>query len=675
MMSEPAPQGSTDRPEAAPPEAAAAAANGNFSTVPPEAPSDEAAPSTLSQDVGRSLARQATASRSVSWPVLSDYEIVEELGSGGMGFVYKAKQKRLHRDVALKVIRPELRTRSDVLNRFLKEAMAHAQLKHPNIVVIHDYVEENGVQFFVMEYVEGIDLHKWVAASGRLTGQMACNYVRQVAEGLQHLHVHGLVHRDIKPSNLMHVLANQTGGNTPADTMLNQSVIKILDLGLARLSLTSADQQASSDGNEGPVGTPDFMAPEQAVNAAKADIRSDLYSLGCTMYYLLTAEVPFPGGSKDQKMCQQRLAEPPPVTQFRQDLLPEVVSMLRKLMAKDPGDRYQTPMELVKDLDALSRREAQSSLESYYVESNKAKASSWRPHRGAVRSVAFSRSGKHALSGSEDNTVRLWDVDTGQVLQRFRRHQHGVLSTAFLADDRHVMSACSNHVLWRWDRTTGCEVQFQQLPEPLVRSELRFSRDGRLAAWSDADHSIFLWDVAKNCEVRRLAGHKDEVRALAFSHHADLLVSGAADATTRVWELSTGRQLHCFVPSRSWFGRILGQNQDPVVTCVAISADGRQVLSGTSNNSVLLWDLPRNRLAREFTGHKDRVTCVCFSPDERHFLSGSWDRSVRFWDLANNSELTRFEGHKDSVTCVACAAHHGLSGSKDRTVRLWKLPL
>src|SRR5262249_17460453 len=205
--------------------------------------------------------------------------ILATLGQGGMGHVYKAMHERLDRIVALKVIRQD-RQDTEAIRRFRKEAKAAAKLSHPNIVIVHDFDQVGDNCFIAMEYVEGIDLYHLVKEQGPLAPLLACDYIRQVALGLQHAHERGLVHRDIKPANLL-VAGLQLGSSKKEPSDSSPGVVKILDMGMALLQGVGKDSvHIAADG--GLMGTPDYMAPEQAMDFRQVDIRADLYSLGCT---------------------------------------------------------------------------------------------------------------------------------------------------------------------------------------------------------------------------------------------------------------------------------------------------------------------------------------------------------------------------------------------------------
>ncbi len=272
--------------------------------------------------------------------VLGVYVLLERLGEGGMGQVFKARHQRLGRVVALKVMRKERLGNRLSVRRFRREMRATAQLNHPNIVLAFDADQVGVNHFLVMEYVEGVDLWTKVKQSGPLPVMQACEYVRQAAEGLQHAHEKGLVHRDVKPNNFLVTKAGQ---------------VKLLDLGLARLQDESIGRSGTSllTKENKIVGTVDFLAPEQALNSRKVDIRADLYSLGCTFYYLLTGKVPFPVESAIEKLANHRWEEPEPLEKARPGVPLAIAALVRKLMAKKPEERYQTPAELAAELAAI----------------------------------------------------------------------------------------------------------------------------------------------------------------------------------------------------------------------------------------------------------------------------------------------------------------------------------
>jgi serine/threonine protein kinase len=278
--------------------------------------------------------------------LLDNYVVLERLGEGGMGQVLKARNWKMGGLVALKVIRKDRLANETAVRRFEREIQIASQLDHPNIVRALDAGRAGDAHFLVMEYVEGTDLSRLIKEHGPLSPGLACDFIRQAALGLQHAHEKGFVHRDIKPGNL---LLSQGPG------MRTAGLVKVLDMGLARLLDASAGgvphDTLTRDGAI--MGSLDYLAPEQAINSHAADIRADLYGLGCTLYYLLTGEVPFPARSPMDKLMRHRNEEPRP-EEKRPDLPPAVAAVLRRLMAKRADDRYQTPAEAAEALAAAA---------------------------------------------------------------------------------------------------------------------------------------------------------------------------------------------------------------------------------------------------------------------------------------------------------------------------------
>jgi eukaryotic-like serine/threonine-protein kinase len=277
--------------------------------------------------------------------VIGPYVILERLGEGGMGQVFKARHRKLHRVVALKVIRPERVANPVAVERFFREVQAATRFTHPNIVRGYDADRTDTTYYFAMQYVRGTDLSAYVKLRGPLPIKQACQFLRHAALGLEHIHEHGMVHRDIKPGNLILALEQRPAQAASGGVAVRAvpATLQILDLGLARLA-EDDDKDATGITREGIImGTVDYMAPEQARDCREADIRSDIYSLGCTFYFALTAQVPFPGGTAFEKMLRHQLEEPAPPGKFRPDVPPALSAILGRMMAKDPARRFQTP--------------------------------------------------------------------------------------------------------------------------------------------------------------------------------------------------------------------------------------------------------------------------------------------------------------------------------------------
>lgn len=271
---------------------------------------------------------------------LDHFAVDQMIGGGGMGAVFRGRDLRLDRVVAIKVI-PAARRDPETLRRFRLEAQAAAKLDHPNIARVYYVGEAEQWNYIVFEFIDGVNLRDLVEMEGPLSVDDAVFYTRQVAEALQHSHQREVVHRDIKPSNVLVTAAGAA---------------KVVDMGLARntaLDRSTTDETASGV----TLGTFDYISPEQARNPRDADVRSDLYSLGCTLFYMLTGNPPFPEGTALQKLLSHGSQAPPDPRGWREDLSDELFEITMKLMAKRPQDRYQTPTELISDLVMLAEVE------------------------------------------------------------------------------------------------------------------------------------------------------------------------------------------------------------------------------------------------------------------------------------------------------------------------------
>ena len=278
---------------------------------------------------------------------IGGYRILKKIGSGSMGTVYKAKQLSLDRVVAIKILNPELSRKEDYARRFLKEARTVARLNHPNVISGIDVGEEDGVRYFVMEFASGMTVGKLVGRGGGMDESRVASIAVQIARALDHAHAAGLVHRDVKPDNIL---------------LTKDGIAKLCDLGLAK--------DRPEEGRS--MGTPNYISPEQAKGAAEVDIRSDLYSFGCSLYHMLAGSPPFTGSAKIV-MVKHLSEEATPLRKLEPDVSEDMARIIAKLMAKEPADRYQSPKDLIGDLEA-------------YVESRKHQASRpSAPQRGGTR--------------------------------------------------------------------------------------------------------------------------------------------------------------------------------------------------------------------------------------------------------------------------------------------------
>jgi serine/threonine protein kinase len=565
-------------------------------------------------------------------PTIPGYTILETLGQGGMGHVFKAMQERLDRIVALKVIRQD-RQDTEAIRRFQREARAAAKLSHPNIVIVHDFDQLGDNCFIAMEYVEGTDLYHMVKEQGPLPLLQACDYVRQVALGLQHAHERGLVHRDIKPANLL-VAGVQLGKSEKNPAEASGGVVKILDMGMALLHGADKDSiHGKPDG--GLMGTPDYMAPEQALDFRQVDIRADLYSLGCTFYYLLTGRPPFDEYPLMRKMMMHQTGTVRPVWELRSTLPLEIDAVVQKLLAKKPQDRYQTPGELV---DALSNYLAEKG--SRREEAAKVPAA----EENTSASLCFS---PPAVSANAPSSIA-----PARVAKPASAAPNRLAPPREEVPDR---SAAPREEAP--DRLAAKPSQTREAEEPSPDST-----DARRGPGAPKKMAL-------------LRGPAGGASALAFGPQRDVLAAGGLEGALRLWEFHG-------TPHE----RIIVQTFETGVWCLAFSPDQRTLAwgSGSLDGLVCLGDLTDSTLNRMALLHRHQapVDTLAFSADGKMLATGSRDQTVRWWDLIQTEEgpaegpkePTVFKGHKAQVTAVAFSPDGKTlsSASLDGTVRLWK---
>ena len=303
--------------------------------------------------------------------LLGNYLVLSKLGEGGMGTVYKALHRRMQRIVAIKVIKKEVATR-DFITRFRREIQLSARLNHPNVVTAYDADQCPMGDFLVMEYVEGTDLNEVMKRNGPLSVDEAVSAVRQAALALGYAHQRGIVHRDIKPANLLRDV---------------DGCVKVVDMGLARVANWEGASGTDLTQLGAVAGTVDYMSPEQADDPLGVDARSDIYSLGCTLFYLLTSTPVFTKSSLVGRLIAHRSAPPPRLAVVRTDVPVELDAIFQKMVAKSPADRFQTMEAIVEALDALSQSQPDTQVAQPTSHSDQV----WAPSKSTVVIVEESR--------------------------------------------------------------------------------------------------------------------------------------------------------------------------------------------------------------------------------------------------------------------------------------------
>lgn len=592
--------------------------------------------------------------------VIAGYEIIEEINRGGMGVIYKARQPGVNRLVALKVISPGKLDQPGTRARFKREVRASGRLSDPGIVTVFQTELDGLVPFVAMEYVPGIDLLRLVKQTGPLPVVDVLYYARQVAEGLQHAYEVKLVHRDIKPSNLM----VSPSPLAPADGRVGRlPKVKILDMGLARVIDTAhADPETDDLTQPGVfVGTPDYVPPEQAENPRAADTRSDLYSLGGTMYFCLTGEVPFPGKTLVGKLRKQLTEPPPSAAAKRSDVPVAVDAIIRKLMALDPGDRYQTPAELMAALDAVLSEappkagpKAAPTVSSVFA----------RAHDGGVGAMGAAPDGAFLLTGG-DGALKLWHPATLKELRAITGDVGPVEGLA-IAPSGKWAATCAIRLssadmgVQLWDLSTGAEGRRLRGPTDNIHG-VAVSPDGQGIAAGSADKMVWLWlrEAGRPTAPACVKGHTAAVTAVAFVT-TDSLLSASADGTVRQWDLKTGKSKGTLPASVGAIGALAFAGKHVAVA-------GREGLAVRP---------PHSGTFMKLTGHDGPVLGCALSPDGKMLASGGADRTVRVYRTEDGLQLAAYTEHDRPVRAVvfAQAGDAVYSGDDGGTLRRWPVP-
>ncbi|HEV3256611.1 MAG TPA: serine/threonine-protein kinase, partial [Gemmataceae bacterium] len=662
---------------------------------------------------------------------LGRFHILRELGRGGHGIVFLARDPVLHRQVALKVPRPEALIGPDTCRRFLREANAAAGLDHPNLVAVYEAGQVGPLWYIASAYCDGPTLAAWLKDQPvPVPPRTAAQLVASLADAVHHAHSRGILHRDLKPANILLAGVRGQGSGVreespPAHSCLTPDpspltpIPKITDFGLAKLmegedwdGLTGVQTRTGAI-----IGTPHYMAPEQAASRPH-DIgpHTDVYALGVILYEILAGRRPFEGGQDLEVLRQVVSDEPPRLRRVRRGVPRDLETICLKCLEKEPRRRYPSAAALADDLRRF--------LEGRPITSRPVSPAGrvWRWCRRNPLVAGLTAAALLLLAGAGITGYVAWQTDAwgrdalfGQQLARDQVAEAAVHAQAMQAKrldaDRRLYLSDMRLAQQAWDevrvdrlrqlldgqqpdRTAGVDLRgfewhygWRRCHAELLTlkgntshmSAVAFSPDGkRLAAGSGCDRSgeplpgeINIWDVATGSVLVSLKGHRYPVTKVAFSPDGKRLVSGSLALNSRNQLL--GGELKVWNVATGRLVHDLAGHGHSGVLSVAYSPDGKYLASGSTALAAKVWDAANGQELFRLEGHANQINGLSFSPDSGRLATASADQTVKVWDLNTRRAIFTGRGHMLEVNSVAWIpdGKRLASASNDKTVRVW----
>lgn len=616
------------------------------------------------------------------------YRIIRPLSGGGFGRTFLAEDyDKLNEICVVKQLAPQIQGTSALqkaIRLFEEEARRLQQLgEHPQIPTLYAYFEQDKYLYLVQQFIPGQTLRQELE-HGVFSEQKIWQLLADLLPVLKFIHEHHVIHRDIKLEN---VIRRQTDGK-----------LVLIDFGVAKQVTATAIASGTIIGSFG------YASIEQ-MQTGTAYPASDLYSLGVTCFYLLTHVSP------SQLWTEQGYSWVSNWQQYlRSPISQQLKQVLDKLLQKDIQQRYQFVDQVIPDLQlqpqavtptllpssaprvvateaatTLPYALTQPFVNSYLRLSALCKYKliiggimlalgfagyrywQWRSaytligHQGEVNAIAFSPDGQEIASGSDDKTIKVWNLNTGKAIRTLTGHSNWVYTVAISPDGKNIVSGSKDNTIKIWNLNTGKELRTLRGHSSFVNS-VAITPNGQQIVSGSYDKTIKVWNLNTGQELRTFKGHVSEVLTVAISPDGQQIVSGSTDRTIKVWNLNTGQAV------RTLKGHVGDVNS------IAISSNGQEIVSVSDDKSIKLWNLTTGREIRTLTGYSADINVVAFIPNSYKIATGSDDKTVRIWNLITGEELTIFKGHSAPVWSVTFSpvGQTLVSGSADKTIKIWR---
>jgi serine/threonine protein kinase len=627
---------------------------------------------------------------------MAHFDVMRVLGRGGMGVVLEAYDSKLQRNVALKVLAPELAGDDTARLRFCREARAAASITHENVVAVHQVEKsgDEGLPYLVMQLIAGESLEQRLLREKKLPLREIVRIGMQAAHGLAAAHAQGLIHRDIKPGNILLEAAHDN--------------VKLTDFGLARVA---DDVRLTRTGSVS--GTPLYMAPEQAMGK-ESDERSDLFSLGATLYEMCAGQPPFGGGSALAILKQIADVKHRPLRELNPAIPEWLEHTIDGLLAKKPADRIQTAAHLAELFEfewALMKASSEEVPTVCKIEqakrarrnrmiaagvgvtflslglfagsffSNRNNADRIAPNdnfvesavstakplavlsansSGAVWSVAFDQTGDSVAMAVEDGSVRLWDVPSQGVKATLNAHRGIAWASLFSKMGETLATSGDDGLIKLWK--PGEAEPFKVFDQVNTVRGLAFAHDGRSLFAGDRRGGLRVWSLDADLPVVE-AQQAGSVLAVAVSPDDETLATAGNDKIVRLLNAKTLAQ------------KLILEGHAGPVNGLSFSPDGRRLASVGWDKTVRIWDAGSGQLIKSWEGLGGEIWGVAYSPDGTRLATGGISGAVKLWNAETGELLTTWLGHKTAIHTVAFNSDGTrlASGGRDGAVRIWKI--